>query len=65
MMGLYRTITGREPRTSVGAENEPNEGIAAGPLIRFLKSAGKPIGLEFSEDALRSRVRTILQAEPG
>jgi hypothetical protein len=65
MMGLYRTITGREPRTSVGARDEPNEGIAAGPLIRFLKVAGKPIGIEFSEDALRSRVRTILEGDPG
>jgi len=54
MMGLYRTITGREPQTSVGAEDASNEGIAAGPLIRFLKSAAKPIGLELSEDALRT-----------
>jgi hypothetical protein len=61
MMGLYRTITGREPTTSVGAFGQPNEGVAAGPLIRFLEAAGKPLGIEFSEDAWRSRVRTILE----
>jgi hypothetical protein len=61
MMGLYRLITGREPATSVGAPKRSNEGIAAGPLIRFLGAAGKPLGIEFSEDAWRSRVRTILQ----
>jgi hypothetical protein len=61
MMGLYRTITGREPATSVGAFGQPNEGVAAGPLIRFLEAAGKPLGIEFSEGAWRSRVRTILE----
>jgi hypothetical protein len=61
MMSLYRKITGREPRTSVGATERPNEGIAEGPLIRFLAAAGKPLGVEFSEDAWRSRVRTILK----
>jgi hypothetical protein len=61
MMSLYRTITGREPATSVGAPGEPNEGIAAGPLIRFLEGAGKPLEIEFSEDAWRNRVRTILK----
>jgi hypothetical protein len=65
MMGLYRKITGKEPRTSVGGENQPNEGIAAGPLIRFLQAAGKPLGIEFSEDAWRSRVRTVLKGAPG
>jgi hypothetical protein len=61
MMSLYRTITGKAPATSVGAPKRPNEGIAAGPLIRFLEAAGKPLGIEFSEDAWRSRVRTILK----
>jgi hypothetical protein len=64
MIGLYRTITGSEPRTSVGTTGRPNEGIAAGPLIRFLAAAGKPLGIEFSEDAWRSRVRTILEGAP-
>jgi hypothetical protein len=65
MMGLYRRITGREPATSVGAPERPNEGIAAGPLVRFLEAAGKPLKIEFSEDAWRSRVRTILKGSSG
>jgi hypothetical protein len=60
MMSLYRIITGKEPATSVGGPAKPNEGIAAGPLIRFLEAAGKPLDITFSEDAWRSRVRTIL-----
>ena len=43
MMSIYRKITGKEPRTSVGGPNKPNEGIADGPLIRFLQAAAKPI----------------------
>jgi hypothetical protein len=65
MLGVYRTITGKEPATSVGAPDRPNEGIAAGPLIRFLQAAGKPLKIEFSEDAWRSRVRTILKGALG
>jgi hypothetical protein len=61
MLGVYRAITGKEPATSVGAPKRANEGIAAGPLIRFLQAAGGPLKLEFSEDAWRSRVRTILK----
>jgi hypothetical protein len=61
MMGLYRMITGKEPATSVGGPEQPNEGIAAGPLIRFLGAAGKPLKIKFSEDAWRSRVRTVLK----
>jgi hypothetical protein len=61
MIGLYRLTTGKEPATSVGAPERANEGIAAGPLIRFLEAAGKPLNIEFSEDAWRSRVRTILK----
>jgi hypothetical protein len=60
MMAIYRTITGKEPATSVVAPGRPNRGKAAGPLIRFLQAAGKPLNIEFSEDAWRSRVRTIL-----
>jgi hypothetical protein len=61
MLGIYRAITGKEPATSVGAPARPNEGKAAGPLIRFLQAAGNPLKIEFSEDAWRSRVRTILK----
>jgi hypothetical protein len=64
MMGLYRRITGREPATSVRAPGQSNAGVAAGPLIRFLQAAGKPLDLDFSENAWRSRVRTILEV-PG
>lgn len=62
MMEIYREITGEEPATSVGHVDQPNEGIASGPFIRFLQAAGRPLGLDHSEDALRSRVRTILKA---
>jgi hypothetical protein len=61
MLGIYRTLTGKEPATSVGAPEQPNEGIAAGPLIRFLQAAGGPLKIEFSEDAWRSRVRAMLK----
>jgi hypothetical protein len=61
MLGLYRTLTGKEPATSVGAPSRANQGKAAGPLIRFLQAAGQPLNIEFSEDAWRSRVRTILK----
>lgn len=64
MMGLYRTITGKNPGTSVGGPEQPDEGIARGPLIRFLEAAGKPLHIEYSEDAWRSRVRTILKDTP-
>jgi hypothetical protein len=61
MLDLYRTLTGKEPATSVGAPLRANEGKAAGPLIRFLRAAGQPVNIEFSEDAWRSRVRTIMK----
>jgi hypothetical protein len=61
MMSLYRKVTGKEPATSVGAPGRTNVGIAGGPLIRFLEAAGEPLKIEFSEDAWRSRVRTILK----
>jgi len=65
MMGLYRTITGKEPATSVGAPGRRNKGKAGGgPLIRFLATAGQPLGLSYSEDAWRSRVRTFLKGAP-
>ena len=61
MMSLYRVITGKKPATSVGPPGKPNEGIASGPLIRFLAAAGEPLNIEFSEDAWRSRVRMVLR----
>jgi len=65
MMDLYRRITGRKPATSVGAFKRPNEGIAEGPLIRFLQAAAKPLKMKLYEDAWRSRVRTILKGASG
>jgi hypothetical protein len=65
MLGIYRTLTGKEPATSVGAPLRSNEGKASGPLIRFLQAAGKPLKIEFSEEAWRSRVRTILKSTSG
>jgi len=62
MMETCRKITGSEPTTSVGQVGQPNEGIASGPFIRFLQAAGEPLGLSYSEDAWRSRVRTIHEA---
>ena len=64
MMRLYCEIAGKELATSVGAPGRGNEGIAEGPLIRFLQAAGKPLKMALFEDALRSRVRTILKG-PG
>ncbi len=63
MMEIYRKITGSEPATSVGRPDQPNEGIASGPLIRFLEAAGKPVEITYAEDAWRSRVRTILKPQ--
>ena len=60
MMNAYSAITGKEPATSVRGPNRPNEGIAAGPFIRLLIAASKPLQMEeLSEDAWRSRVRTV------
>jgi hypothetical protein len=63
MMSVYRNITGNEPATSVGGFDQPDEGIAGGPFIRFLTAAGRPLQFKFSEDAWRSRVRTVLKGE--
>jgi hypothetical protein len=43
MMRVYRIITGKEPATSVDGFGRPDEGIANGPLIRFLVAAGRPL----------------------
>ena len=62
IMEIYRKITDAEPTTSVGGVDQPNDGIASGPFIRFLQAAGKPLDIIYSEDAWRSRVRTILKS---
>ena len=55
MLGIYRKITGWEIGTSISESGE-----TGGPLIRFLVEAGRPIGVEMSADAWRSRFRAIL-----
>jgi hypothetical protein len=62
MLVIYTAVTGRRVATSVGALNRPNEGVAEGPLIRFLLAAGGPVGLDQSEDALRRRVRLVQES---
>lgn len=59
MMSIYKKITGEHPRTSVGGPLGKDEGVARGPLIRFLKAAGKPIGIKYSADGWRSRTRVV------
>lgn len=57
MMSLCEKITGRKARTSVIAPGNPGRGKAAGPLIRFLEAAGAPLGIKYSPDSWRARVR--------
>ena len=60
MLATYKQITGKDPATSVGAPERDNEGVPGGPLLRFLEAAGKPLGIELTSDAWRSRVRNLL-----
>ena len=60
MVPLYGQISGNDPGTSVGSPGTNNEGIAGGPLVRFLEAAGKPLGINYSSDAWRSRIRGVL-----
>jgi hypothetical protein len=59
MMSTYKKITGKEPRTSVIAPGRSGRGKAAGPLIRFVQPAGKPLGMKYSADSWRGRVEDI------
>ncbi len=59
MMGVYRELTGNDPATSVGAPERPDEGIANGPLIRFLETASAPLGIKLPPNSWRERVRLI------
>jgi hypothetical protein len=60
MMSIYKKITGKDPRTSVISPGRPSRGKAAGPFIRFLTTAGKPLRIKFSADSWRGRVRDVL-----
>jgi hypothetical protein len=59
MMSLYKQITGKNPGISVGAPGRRRRGKAAGPLIRFLEAAGKPIGMQLSPDSFAGRIKDI------
>jgi hypothetical protein len=59
MMSIYQKITGTDPGISVVAPDRPDRGKAAGPLIRFLEAAGKPIGIELSADSFAGRIKDI------
>ena len=60
MMSIYKQITGKNPRTSVISPGRPDRGKAAGPLIRFLAAAGRPLPIKYSSDSWRGRVRDVL-----
>jgi hypothetical protein len=60
MMSIYKQITGKNPGTSVIVPGRPGRGKAAGPLIRFLEAAGKPLGIKYSADSWRGRIRDVL-----
>ena len=59
MMSIYKQITGKDPRFSVLAPGKPDRGKAAGPLIRFLKAAGKPLGIQLSSNSFAGRSKDI------
>jgi len=56
---IYERLTGNVRGTSVGGAGSRSEGIAGGPLIRFLQAAAVPIGFNVDEDAWRARYRRI------
>jgi len=59
MISIYKEITGKDPGISVGAPGKPGRGKAAGPLIRFLQAAGKPIGIQLSPESFAGRIKDI------
>jgi hypothetical protein len=59
MMSIYKQITGNNPGISVGAPGRRRWGKAAGPLIRFLEAAGKPIGIQLSPDSFAGRIKDV------
>jgi len=73
MLNLYQHVAGRKAATSTISQGWANEGVASGPLIRFLMAAfgpiseilqanGQPVPALF-EDAWASRVRTAREAK--
>lgn len=60
---IYKRISGRPVSTSVGSPESKSAGKPGGPLIRFLKAAGAPLSLEYSEEAWRKRIRSIVKSD--
>jgi hypothetical protein len=61
IMGIYKTLTGKEPRISQVASG-PNRGKPSGPFFRFLEAARRPVEFEgkpLRPRAVRERVRAI------
>ncbi len=58
---LYRRITGQEPRMSVFRPG-PGRGQPAGPFLRFLQAAAKPLKIRLSPASARSRLRALKRA---
>ncbi len=59
MMSIYSQVTGRKPTTSVRAPGSSDPRKAAGPLIRFLEAAGKPLEISHSPESWRGRIRLL------
>lgn len=55
MMGIYKSIKGKEPGSSV----DPHVGTVGGPFMRFLAAAGEPLGMALPAKGTRSRLRNI------
>ena len=64
MMSLYEKMTAKKARTSVISPGRPGEGKPAGPLIKFLSVAGKPLGLKHSAASWRARIN-VIRADVG
>jgi hypothetical protein len=60
MMSLYKQISGKKPGISVGSPGRAGHGKPGGPLIRFLETAGKPLGIRLSSASLAGRIRDVL-----
>jgi len=57
MMSLYEKITGRKANTSIKAPGSAGRGKPSGPLIRFLAAAGEALGIKYSPESWRGRIR--------
>lgn len=56
---IYTRITGRPVGTSVGSPESKAAGKPRGPLIRFLTAAGAPLGIEYTGEAWRERIKRV------